>query len=66
MRNALAAWRVQMNAQTNAPNPQCDPQLYEQLYIKTDVSQYDSSLSNSDQQTQVLQWRKGMDSALRR
>ena len=64
MRKKLAAWKSEIKAQDNSPNPECNPLLFEQLYVKTDASRFNSSQANALQQEQILEWRKGMNSVL--
>jgi arylsulfatase A-like enzyme len=63
LRAALAAWRKSVDAQGNAPNPDCDPALYRQLYVDTDASRFDPAHADDAEWARMQEWRKGMNSA---
>ena len=58
-------WRKSMDAQTNSPNPNLKPELFHQLYEAVDVSRYVPSISDDQTRAHVLEWRRGMNDALR-
>ena len=64
MRAALAAWRRQVNAQGNRPNPDFDPVKYRELYSDVDASRFEPALANPAQWEQMQAWRKRMNAAL--
>ncbi len=61
MRAALAAWREQVQAQTNRPNPGYDPARFRQLYRDVDPSRFDPAQATEAEWEQMWEWRKGMD-----
>jgi hypothetical protein len=65
MARQFHAWRKSMDAQTNAPNPSLKPELFHRLYEAVDVSRYVPSRSGDQTRAQVLEWRRGMNAALR-
>jgi len=61
---ALAAWRKDVNAQVNEPNPRFDPAKYRQLYIDVDASRFDPATADNAEWEKMWQWRKRMDAVL--
>ena len=66
MRVALAAWRKEVNAQGNKPNPNFIPAKYRELYIEVDPSRFDPAQAGLDQWEKMWAWRKGMNAVLPR
>jgi arylsulfatase A len=66
MRAALAAWRREINAQENRPNPDFVPAKYRELYVDEDPSQFDPLRADQAQWIKIWTWRKGMNSVLPR
>lgn len=64
MRAALAAWRKEVKAQENTPNPDADPAKYRRLYVDVDASQFDPAKADRPQWETMWQWRKEMNAAL--
>jgi arylsulfatase A-like enzyme len=64
MRAALAAWRQEMKAQDNRPNPNFDPAKYRALYGEVDASRFDPARADNAQWETLWQWRRGMNAAL--
>jgi len=64
MRAALAAWRKQVEAQGNRPNPDFDPARYRALYLDVDVGRFEPAIADRAQWETVWNWRKGMNAAL--
>lgn len=65
MSRQLHAWLKSMDAQTNAPNPNFKPDLFHELYRAVDVSHYVPTKADADTRATVLEWRRGMNAALR-
>ena len=61
MRAALAAWRQANHAQSNRPNPDCDPARFRALYQDVDPSTFDPLRATDAQWETIRAWRKGMD-----
>jgi len=61
MLSELAAWRKENDVQYNTPNPDCNEELFEDLYIHFDPSKFDPLKADDQQWTLVNEWRKGMD-----
>jgi arylsulfatase A-like enzyme len=64
MRLALAAWRLQVDAQDNRPNPDFDAVQFKRLYGEMDPSRFDPLDATSEQWQQAWSWRKAMNSVL--
>lgn len=64
MRAALAAWRVEVNAQENRPNPDFDPARYRELYVEVDASRFDPFRASQAQWETMWQWRKAMNAVV--
>jgi arylsulfatase A-like enzyme len=66
MRAALAAWRREVSAQTNRPNPNFDPAKYLALYRDVDASRFDPAQADQAQWKKMWAWRKDMNAVLPR
>jgi len=66
MRAALAAWRRQVKAQGNRPNPDSDPTRFRELYGDVDPSGFDPARANQAQWEEMWAWRKTMNAVLPR
>lgn len=64
MRAALAAWRAEVNAQENRPNPDFDPAKYRTLYGEVDPSRFDPARASQSGWETMWQWRKAMNAAV--
>ena len=64
MRAALAAWRKEVDAQSNRPNPSFDPAKYRRLYVDVDASRFDPANASQAQWETMWQWRKDMNAAV--
>jgi arylsulfatase A-like enzyme len=64
MRAALAAWRQQVNAQGNTPNPNYLPAKYRELYVEVDPSRFDPAQADPAQWERIWAWRKGMNAVV--
>ncbi len=64
MRGALAAWRKDVNAQSNKPNPSFVPARYRELYVDVDPSRFDPARADRSGWETMWSWRKAMDAAL--
>ena len=64
MRAALAAWRREVHAQGNTPNPDFDPAKYRQLYVDVDASRFEPAKADQAQWEKMWQWRKEMNAAV--
>ncbi len=60
MRGKLVAWRRSVGAQENAPNPDFRPDLWERLYVKTDVSKLAAAPNAADAGAPLRDWRRLM------
>jgi arylsulfatase A-like enzyme len=65
MRATLAAWRKEVNAQTNRPNPNFDPAKYRALYRDVDASRFDPAQADQTLWETMWAWRKEMDDVVR-
>lgn len=66
MRAALAAWRRDVGAQSNSPNPNFDPIKFHQLYVEVEPSRFDPAQADTNQWSKMQAWRKGMNAVLPR
>ncbi len=65
MRTALAAWRRDVGAQDNRPNPEFDPAKFRELYQDVDASRFDPARATQAEWETMWQWRKGMNNVPR-
>ncbi|MGZ8938607.1 MAG: sulfatase [Limisphaerales bacterium] len=66
MRAALHQWREAVQVQTNSLNPNFDPALHRPIYQEFDISRYDPHSATAQEFARVHEWRKQMNSAVRR
>jgi arylsulfatase A-like enzyme len=66
MRQELASWRSEMNAQSNKPNPNFDTAGFRKLYEDVDASRFDPLLASPSQWEKMWNWRKEMNAAISR
>jgi len=62
----LAAWRVSVGAQTNAPNPQFEEERFRALYVDLDPSRFQPQEASPAEWERMAAWRLGMDSVTAR
>lgn len=58
---SLAAWREEMKAQSNRPNPDYSPAKYRELYLEVDASRFDPAQADQAQWETMWRWRKLMN-----
>jgi hypothetical protein len=63
MRASLAAWRREVGAAGNRPNPDFDPAQFRALYLDVDASRFDPAEASMESWEAMWNWRKGMDAA---
>ena len=66
LRKKLAAWRKEIGAQENVPNPDFQPELFEKLYVETDVSKLEPADTAAQMQPALQPWRNLMNEVLPR
>jgi arylsulfatase A len=66
MRAALAAWRQEVGAQSNRPNPQYSPARFRELYVDVDASRFEPAIADPARWEQMWSWRQGMNAAVPR
>jgi arylsulfatase A-like enzyme len=66
LQQALAAWRVAVGAQQNAPNPNFDAAAHRELYRDFDASRFAPAVADDDSWRRVHAWRDGMNRAVSR
>ena len=64
MRTDLAAWRKDVNAQSNKPNSEFDAAKFRDLYIDVDASRFDPLHANLAEWEKMWQWRKEMNAVV--
>jgi arylsulfatase A-like enzyme len=64
MRAAMAAWRKQIDAQTNKPNPDFDPKKFRELYVDIDPRKFDPAHATTNDWERIWAWRKEMNEVL--
>lgn len=63
---ALLGATESMKVQRNAPNPNFDAAQHRALYVDYDVSRFNLGTADDAERTRVLEWRRGMNAALRK
>jgi arylsulfatase A-like enzyme len=66
LKQALAVWRRDVGAQTNAPNPDFDPARHRALYVDFDPSRLNLALDGAASARRAAAWRKEMNAVLPR
>jgi arylsulfatase A-like enzyme len=66
LRAKLAAWRKEVGAQENTPNPAFDPALHQAIYLDVDVSQLKPAATSTATWEPYREWRQRMDAAVRK
>jgi len=61
MRASLDKWRKANNAQLNLPNPDCNEELFRNLYIDFDPGAFDPLTATEEEWERLQQWRQDMD-----
>jgi len=64
MRAALEAWRRQVGAQGNRPNPECDPAKFRELHVDLDPSRFEPARACETTWEPIWEWRRGMNSVV--
>jgi arylsulfatase A len=64
MRAALAAWRDEIGAQTNRPNPRFEEDKFRELYVDVDASRFDPARANAGEWQRMWAWRKAMNAVV--
>lgn len=65
LKAALAAWRQEVGAQENRPNPNFIPNLFTELYVTTDPSRYQPETVDVVGLQRMTEWRRKMNAALK-
>lgn len=65
MEKQLLDWILSEKLQTNAPNPDFNPLLYNKLYVDVDPSKYDPAHATPDVLQKMIEWRKLMDQVVK-
>ncbi|MCA1809152.1 MAG: sulfatase [Kiritimatiellia bacterium] len=63
---ALDQWRKENKVQSNVPNPACDEEKFQQLYVDMDPSKFDPVAADEAEWARMQTWRKGMDEVTRK
>lgn len=66
MRAALDAWRREIGAQTNTPNPDCREAAFRALYVDVDPSRFDPLLADEKDWRTLRNWRQEMDERVKK
>jgi arylsulfatase A-like enzyme len=61
LKTALAEWRQANDAQPNTPNPDCDEEKFQKLYVTVDPSKFDPTSANDVEWAQMQDWRQEMN-----
>lgn len=64
MRTELDEWRRQNNVQYNTPNPACNEEEFEELYVKMDPSKFDPLHASEEEWQRICNWREKMNSVI--
>lgn len=65
LRSALAAWRKEIAAQTNVPNPDFEAVKYREIYRDFDASAFDPLHATARDWAAIATWRSRMNVAVR-
>jgi arylsulfatase A-like enzyme len=65
LRERLRAWRKDVGAQENTPNPSVNLDLYRRIYVDFDSSRFDPLHADAAAWNAAAAWRKLMDGAIR-
>jgi len=63
-RQLHALWLAEMEAQTNAPNPNFQSELWKNLYENVDVSRHIPTRTGAAQHERLQAWRREMNAVL--
>ncbi|MFM7150673.1 MAG: hypothetical protein ACKO23_12600, partial [Gemmataceae bacterium] len=63
MKAKLAAWKKEVGARENLPNPDYDERLYRLLYVETDVTRLLPARTAAEMTPRLADWRRTMDRA---
>lgn len=63
MHEALVAWRKEMSANENKPNPNFDPEKFRELYIDVDPGKFDPLNASQSDWEKMWAWRKRMNAS---
>jgi len=66
LRQLHALWLQEVDAQTNAPNPNFQPALWKRLYQDVDVSSYVPTRGGAARNNRLQDWRREMNAVLPR
>jgi arylsulfatase A-like enzyme len=66
MRKSLAAWRAEMKAQENTPNPAVDAAMHKRLYVDVDASKLKAGRSAAEVRERWQEWRDAMNAAVKK
>jgi arylsulfatase A-like enzyme len=64
LREKLRAWRKEVDAQENRPNPAANSSLYNELYVAFDPTRFDPLRAGDAEWQKVAEWRKKMNAAV--
>lgn len=64
LRSALAAWRQEVGAQSNTPNPRYEPARFRALYQDMDPSNFQPAVADAAEWERIWAWRSGMNAAV--
>jgi arylsulfatase A-like enzyme len=64
LRGQLAHWRDEVGAQGNEPNPDFRPELFQRLYVDTDVSKLQPAPTAAEMRPALQPWRQLMNEVL--
>ena len=65
LRRKLAAWRNEVGAESNTPNPRFDPALHKRLYVDVDVSTLRPAATAAAMRPALEPWRRLMSEVVK-
>ena len=65
LRQRLRAWRAEIGAQENAPNPAADAALFRRLYVEFDPTRFDPRRATAQDWAAMASWRQTMNAAVK-
>jgi arylsulfatase A len=66
LKQQLADWRREVNAEEMAPNPAFQEELFRKLYVEIDPSRYNSATASPEEFQRMQSWRALMDKVVRK
>jgi len=66
MRAESEKWRKENRVQYNTPNPDCNEEMFQKLYVNIDPSLFNPLTADANEWSQIHKWREDMDKVCKR